>query len=411
MDDGILKTLLSVLSLIIVFEIVIYILYGRIINKYFIDVITGRNWLILVNIMLFVFVIAYLAEGGIDTKNWIDTMGYYSQAVSIANGTLNIGDYIASQEWPPHVGYDIFLGLLFWIVGNNVTVACMMNIFFAVLSSYVLFKIGLYLADPVNSLKTATQYMAFPLLIHFSIFLLKEMSVLLLVELTVLTFFMARNNINIIRILMVGVPLSILFFYRSFYVLFLILWMAICIFNNKKQTTIEKAVFSLLIVLIFILIISIAGALDLNIGYTLGGKESFLDFLPETRVSLNWTSISMFVSLIASHFSQFLTCAVKELLRIFVGPFYWLHRGNFFYLQETGRFVLFENLSSIYLIAMLPRAFRGLDEIRKDYNRKCLLWLLIIFTISLLLVGDVRWRLSLIPIYFLLTTKVDHEMN
>ena len=401
-----------IIPIICLLEISVWIISKKCIVKYKVDMTVGKNWFICATLMIVICVLVYFFfGGGIDTKCWVDTTQYYKNALLISNNEIVLKDWISNQEWPPHIGYEVYLGFLFKIIGNNVFGACMINAYGAVFSAYLLFRIGLHLTTPNWSLKIASIYVLFPLLIHFSFYLLKDIFVLLLVELIVFSFFELLNKVCIKYIFILAGSLTLLMFFRSFYVLFLILWIAIAIFNKEKQSVLKRLLFSVLAIAVFAILITVLGMLNFNIGYTLGGKDSFLDFLPEMRVSLNWVSLSQFLGLVFSHRSQFILCSIKEILRIFVGPFFWLHPGNFVYFQSTGRFILFENLTSIYLICMLVWRIASFRRISKGYEAKCLRYLVLIFVISLLFVGDVRWRLSLMPYYVVLLMQRDSKRN
>lgn len=281
--------------------------------------------------------------------------------------------------------------------------------FLSIIASLVLYKIGEYVVDSNKALKIAALFNLYPLTIHFSLYVLKDISVMLLCELCVLYGLRFLIDKKYSALFSLGVVLAILLFFRSFYFVFLVLWLVICNCVQQKISKLRRVMYISLAAALGFLGATFLSSGEINAGYTIGGPNSFLYFIPEMRLEFTIQSFEQLFAALGKEMVSFVTLIVKEILLVFAGPFYWTNRGTFLYIYSTTnlgyRFILFENLGSIYMLALLPGFVFSMKK-RIYRNQAAFFVLIIIFILfsSLLLVGDVRWKLSIMPYIILLSS-------
>lgn len=385
----------------------IVVIIGLIIRrKEDVETSSADLWTLTAVAKLIIIVIMYFyLESFIDYSAWIDTVSYFTKAEGLANNSLTISDITANMEWPPHVGYEILLGFLFKITGSSDFMAGYFNGILSIFGSLILYKIGKYVVETDKSLKIAALFNLYPLTIHFSIYVLKDISVMVLCELCVLLGLQILIEKRYKSFLPFGLTVFILLFFRSFYAIFAILWLIICICLQSGISNTRRIMYIALGIAL-----GFTGALflssgEINAGYTIGGTDSFLSFIPQMRLEFTVESFVQLFQAIGNQLISFVKLIIRESLLVLVGPFYYLSPSNIFYIEAArgSRFVLFENLGSIFTILLFPGYFysRKYQLTEQEPSKYIKIFILLIFC-SLLLVGDVRWKLSIMPFLILL---------
>lgn len=363
-------------------------------------------WLLTAIIKLVIIVFMYFALGTfIDETVWIDTVAYFTKANALANNTMMIGELTAGMEWPPHVGYEILLGYLFKITGSSDFFAGFFNGFLSIIGSLILYKIAKYLVDSNKAIKTAALFNLYPLTIHFSLYVLKDISVMLLCELCMLFGLQILIEKRYKAIPLFGFAVFILLFFRSFFAIFAIMWLVICICLQSNISKRRRVIYIFLAVVVGVTGTTFLSSGEINAGYTIGGSDSFLDFIPRMRLNFTVDSFIQLFQELGNQIVAFIKLVMREILLVLVGPFYYLSPSQLLYIEATRgyRFILFENLGSIFTILLFPGYFysRKYQLTEKEPTKYIKMYILLLFC-SLLLVGDIRWKLSIMPLLILL---------
>lgn len=363
-------------------------------------------WLLTAIVKLVIIVFMYLVLGSfIDHNVWVDTVSYFTKADALANNTKTIGDLAANMEWPPHIGYEILLGYVFKITGSSDFFAGIFNGFLSIIGSLVLYKIGQYVVERDRALKIAALFNLYPLTIHFSLYVLKDISVMLLCELCVLFGLQILMDKRYKSFFSFGLTIFILLFFRSFFAIFAVLWLVICICLQSEINMFRRAVYISIAVAVSIFGANFLSSGEINAGYTIGGADSFLDFVPQMRLTFTLESFSQLFQSLGNSLVLFIKVVLREVLLVLVGPFYYLSPSNIFYIASTNgyRFILFENLGSLFTILLFPGyVYSRKYQLTEKKPTKYLKIFILLFFCSLLLVGDVRWKLSIMPFLILL---------
>ncbi len=390
----------------IIFVLIVVIIGLIIKKKEEVQTSCADLWTLTAIVRLILIVFMYLAlETFIDHIAWIDTVSYFAKAEGLANNSLTISDITADMEWPPHVGYEILLGFLFKITGSSDFMAGYFNGILSIFGSLILYEIGKYVVDADRSLKIAALFNLYPLTIHFSLYVLKDISVMVLCELCVLLGLQILVKKRYKSFLTFGLVVFILMFFRSFYAIFAILWLIICICLQSRISKARRIIYIALSIALGFTGTLFLSSGEINAGYTIGGADSFLSFIPQMRLEFTVESFVQLFQAIENQWMSFAALIIREGLLVLVGPFYYLNSSNIFYIEVARgfRFVLFENLGSIFTILIFPGYFysRKYQLTEQEPSKYIKIFILLIFC-SLLLVGDVRWKLSIMPFLILL---------
>lgn len=367
---------------------------------------SANLWLLTAIAKLVIISVMYVILGSfIDRSVWVDTVSYFTNADNLANHVVTVADLTANLEWPPHVGYEILLGYLFRLMGSSDFLAGLFNGFLSLCGSVVLYKIGEFVVESDKALKIAALFNLYPLTIHFSLYVLKDISVMLMCELCVLFGLRILTQKKYKSYFPLGITLLILLFFRSFYTIFVILWLVICVCLQKELSLPRRIVYITLAVLFGVVGATVLSSGDINAGYTIGGADSFLSFIPQMRLQFTAESFGQLFQAIANQALSFIILIVREALLVLVGPFYYLSPSNILYIGATNgdRFILFENLGSLFTIVIFPGYIYSSKYhlTAKEPTKYIKIFILLLFG-SLLLVGDVRWKLSIMPFIILL---------
>ena len=367
-------------------------------------------WLLTAIVKLVIIVFMYCVLGSfVDRNVWVDTVNYFTNAEALSNNVMTIGDLTANMEWPPHVGYEILLGYVFKITGNSDFFAGFFNGFLSIIGSLILYKIGQYVVNQDRALKIAALFNLYPLTIHFSLYVLKDISVMLLCELCVLFGLQILIEKRYKSFYSLSLTVFILLFFRSFYAIFAILWLVICFCLQSEIGVLRRIIYIAIAAAGSIVGARFLSSSEINAGYTVGGSGSFLSFIPQMRLQFTIQSFLQVFSALGQRIVSFVILIIKELLLVFAGPFYWTYQGNFLYIYSTTnhgyRYILFENLGSFYMLLLIPGFVMFLkNRLYKNQAARFILIMIIILFCSLILVGDVRWKLSIMPYIILLSS-------
>ena len=370
---------------------------------------TATAWYLSAVFKLAVILIVFIWRGTfIDRTVWVDTVHYFETASSLASGDMHFLELFRDVEWPPHVGYEIFLGLVFKLTGSSEFFAGFLNGFLSIVTSYVLYKIASFSVSKDRALLIAALFNLYPLVLHFSVFVLKDIIVMLLCACAVLSALQIMLRQRKKCYIGLGLSLFALLFFRSFYTVFLALWFVIC---NCVRSSIGKGKRFLYVLGSCVLAVAASMILSsgqINAGYTIGGEHSHLNFIPQMRLTFSFASFIELFKALGSQIFLFIRSIVVEIVQVLIGPFYWTKPDSIFYLYSTTqmgyRYVFFENLASIFMIVIAPGyLYYFLKRSARNEVHKMLQILILILFCSLILVGDIRWKLSMMPYIILIS--------
>ncbi|MBN2794759.1 MAG: hypothetical protein JXR88_05090, partial [Clostridia bacterium] len=398
------------------FDIAFFLLFGLILT-YFTSrdmCLSKKNTILWFLGFIFRFCIVicvFLMLGtSLDKIVWTDTVAYFNKSILLCDGKLSVIDYVSGLSWPPHVGYEIFISLIYKMFGISELIPNLINAIFVQFIAYLTYKISNMFYSNKVSIISSFLVVFYPLYIHFSVFILKDIAVATLFLLSVyngLDFLVSRRKVSIIYF---AFSILILFYFRSFFSMFLLFWMFISMIVN----TYGKSIYSKIIIVVgcalsFGVSSNIIKNTKLgNIGYTIGGSamaNTSLSFIELQRIEFSVSSMIKFMLSLIKGGPLFVKHIIIMTSFIITGPYYWASQSGAELFFKYNRFVLFENLGTIYMLLFIPLLVFFIIEELKLHKHNHILVLVVIIYIAVIIAGDFRWKLAMMPLLFIFISK------
>jgi 4-amino-4-deoxy-L-arabinose transferase-like glycosyltransferase len=369
-------------------------------------ILISRLWLLISFFKILIVFLVYYSRGSALDMVWSDTVEYYYTGISLNDGYTNFVYLINNIHWPPHIGYEILVGILFKLFGVHQIIPPIFNCLIWITASYYFYYLCKYFVSDETALKCSVVLNIYPLIMQYTIYILKDVTIMFLVILSMLNFMRIvfdKNNRNLFYLVVV---LCILSLFRTFYTFIIVIWMLIVIILDKKQLkTIHRVSILLIMVIVCLLIGNLVGFENLaNIGYTRseGGLGVF-----ETTTRLEFNSFSSVVGIIhqvSNNIVEFLKYVFRMIFSILLGPTYWFSKSGSEWITKYNRFILFENLGSIFMIILFPGfIYSVFTRKRIIKNKKYIYLFLFLMLIGVVFGGDVRWKLSMMPLIIMIS--------
>lgn len=337
---------------------------------------------------------------------WADTLQYLRTGKALADGQISLSGLLVQRGWPPHVGYELLVSLLIKTFGYNELIISLTNGFISILAAYFFYELSKFFVDKRTAFFCSLFLNIYPTVVHFSFYILKDVLIMLMVELVLLFYLKTTEKKNAANIVMVVLALFLLVFLRTFFAIMLLFIILINTAVGKDKIT--KIIIAAMSIALLVAVSGFTGISTLsNMGYTVGGggdaNSAALAFLPQLRLEPNMASMKLFFSLLAGNLKVFLIHDVKMVFLILWGPSYWFASSGAALVSKYGRFVLFENLGSIFMTLIVPGLFYSLLSRRDQIcNKKLVLISLAVMFAALFIGSDIRWKLSVMPVIIML---------
>jgi hypothetical protein len=216
-------------------------------SSHFISKLIPLSFTINISALAFVYLICYLYDGSFFEPNAADSVLYHQHGIDLANNfknaDFNVSNYLNDNDYSDF-GYNVFLGIIYWLIGPYTLVARIFNAVFLTLTVKAIFQITEIIFD-LKTAKTAALISVFsPYLLFFVGVNLKEsfmIYILMLANLQSVKILITQNNNYKNYILLIASVLC-LFFLRT--VLGMVFCVSFAIFYYMN-TTFNKNIYKI----------------------------------------------------------------------------------------------------------------------------------------------------------------------